>query len=93
MTGVRWHLLGHNIIANYVGRTWTVALGILFIPVYLRFLGIEAYGLVGFYMALSGVLGILDLGIGSTMNRELARLSAKVKDQQAHNEMLSGRLK
>jgi O-antigen/teichoic acid export membrane protein len=40
-------------------------------------MGIEAYGLVGFYMALSSVLGILDLGIGATMNRELARLSAK----------------
>lgn len=68
--------LGRNIVANYVGRTWTVILGILFIPVYLRFMGIEAYGLVGFYMVLSSVLGILDLGIGSTMNRELARLSA-----------------
>ena len=40
-------------------------------------MGIEAYGLVGFYMALSSVIGILDLGIGSTMNRELARLAAK----------------
>jgi O-antigen/teichoic acid export membrane protein len=68
--------LGRNIIANYVGRTWTVILGILFTPVYLKFMGIEAYGLVGFYMTLSSVLGILDLGIGSTMNRELARLSA-----------------
>lgn len=38
-------------------------------------MGIEAYGLVGFYMSLSGVLGILDLGIGATLNRELARLS------------------
>lgn len=71
--------LGHNIIANYIGRTWTAILGILFVPFYLKFMGIEAYGLVGFYMALSSVLGILDLGIGSTMNRELARLSAKVE--------------
>jgi O-antigen/teichoic acid export membrane protein len=70
--------LGYNIIANYIGKTWTAILGILLIPVYLRFIGIEAYGLVGFYMTLSSsVLGILDLGIGGTMNRELARLSAK----------------
>jgi O-antigen/teichoic acid export membrane protein len=68
--------LGRNIVANYVGKTWTVILSILFIPFYLKFLGIEAYGLVGFFMVLSSVLGILDLGIGSTMNRELARLSA-----------------
>jgi O-antigen/teichoic acid export membrane protein len=69
--------LKHNIIANYIGRAWTSILGLLFIPLYLRHLGIEAYGLVGFYTALSSVLGIFDLGIGATMNRELARLSAR----------------
>ena len=67
--------LGRNIVANYVGKTWTALLGILLIPIYIKFLGIEAYGLVGFFMTLSSVLGILDLGIGSTMNRELARRS------------------
>jgi O-antigen/teichoic acid export membrane protein len=50
-------------------------LSIFFIPLYLKFMGIEAYGLVGFYTALGGVFGILDLGIGATMNRELARNS------------------
>jgi len=69
--------LKHNIIANYIGRAWTSILGLLLIPTYLKFLGIEAYGLVGFYMALSSVVGILDLGIGGTINRELARLAAR----------------
>lgn len=68
--------LGHNIIANYVGRSWTALLSILFVPFYLKFMGIESYGLVGFYIVLNSMLGILDLGIGATMNRELARLSA-----------------
>ncbi|HET9571891.1 MAG TPA: oligosaccharide flippase family protein [Bacteroidales bacterium] len=67
--------LGKNIAANYIGRSWTMLLSILFIPLYLKFMGIEAYGLVGFYTALGSVLGILDLGIGATMNRELARHS------------------
>lgn len=65
-----------NMIANYAGRAWTVLLGVVLIPVYLGFIGVEAYGLVGFYTALSSVLGILDLGMGLAMNRELARLSA-----------------
>lgn len=64
-----------NIAANYIGRIWMALLSILLIPVYIRFMGIEAYGLVGFFAALSSVLGILDLGIGATMNRELARRS------------------
>ena len=67
--------LSRNIAANYIGRTWTALLSIVLIPVYIRFMGVEAYGLVGFFAALSSVLGILDLGIGATMNRELARRS------------------
>jgi O-antigen/teichoic acid export membrane protein len=64
-----------NVIANLIGRGSVTLLGIAFIPLYLRFLGIEAYGLVGFYAMLQGVLGLLDLGLGATINRELARLS------------------
>jgi len=63
-------------------------LSILFIPFYLRFMGIEAYGLVGFYLALSNVLGILDLGLGSTMNRELARVSAKEGSATAQRDIV-----
>lgn len=68
--------LSLNVSANLVGRAWPSFLSILFVPLYLRFIGIEAYGLVGFYSTLQGVLGLLDLGIGLTMTRELARLSA-----------------
>ncbi len=36
----------------------------------------EAYGLVGFYLMLQGIVQILDLGLSPTMNREMARYSA-----------------
>jgi len=67
--------LRRNLTANYIGRTWTALLGIALIPVYIKFMGSEAYGLVGFFATLSNVFGILDVGIASTMNRELARRS------------------
>ena len=69
--------LGSNIIWNYIGRSWSSLLGIILIPIYIQFIGIEAYGLVGFYMSLAAVFGILDLGIGETVKRELARLSVQ----------------
>lgn len=78
--------LRRNVAANLVGRAWVMVLGIAFIPVYLRFLGMEAYGLVGFFATLQGVFGLLDLGLGATINRELARLSASAErrdDQRA----------
>ena len=64
-----------NILANLLGQSWSVIVSIAVIPLYIKFLGIEAYGLLGFYMMLQGALQVLDLGLSPTMNRELARYS------------------
>lgn len=66
-----------NIAANMVGSAFTGILSIAFIPLYIRFMGIEAYGLVGFFVTLQALLAILDLGLTSTVSRELAKLSVK----------------
>jgi O-antigen/teichoic acid export membrane protein len=47
------------------------------IPLYIRFLGIEAYGLIGFYLMLQAMLQVLDLGLSPTINREMARYSVQ----------------
>lgn len=65
-----------NIAANIAGRTWGVVSVYLFIPLFLRFLGPEAYGVVGFFTVLQGVLIVADLGLTATMSREMARLGA-----------------
>jgi len=70
-------LVRRNAVANLIGRLWGSALPLLFLPVYLQFLGVEAYGLVGFSATLQGVILLLDAGIGATLLRELARLSAE----------------
>ena len=46
-------------------------------PFYIKLLGIEAYGLVGFYVTLLAALQVLDLGISPTINREMARHSVR----------------
>jgi len=80
--------LKRNVIANLIGRGWTGLLGILFIPLYLRFMGIEAYGLVGFFAVLQSVFGVLDLGLGLTLNRELARLSVQAGKLQEQRDLV-----
>ena len=47
------------------------------VPVYLRYLGMEAYGLIGLLATLQATLSVLDLGLSTTLNRELARLSVQ----------------
>ena len=62
-------------IANYVGKAWTAIMSLAFIPVYIHFLGIENYGLVGFYITIQSLLSFVEMGFGTTINRELSRLS------------------
>lgn len=65
-------MVRNNIIANFVGRVWPSLLGLALVPVYLRYLGVEAYGLVGFFVSLQALIGFLDLGLSTTTNREVA---------------------
>jgi O-antigen/teichoic acid export membrane protein len=70
-------MIRKNIFANFIGRVWGIVSVYLFIPLYLKFLGIEAYGLVGFYSTLLGVLAFADIGLTATLSREMARLSVR----------------
>jgi O-antigen/teichoic acid export membrane protein len=64
-----------NIAANFTGSIWQALMGLIFVPFYIKFIGIESWGLIGFFATLQAVLGLLDMGLNSTINRELARLS------------------
>jgi O-antigen/teichoic acid export membrane protein len=75
-----------NIAASFAGNIWQVLIGIAFIPVYIKLIGIESYGLIGFFAMLQGVFSLLDMGLSATLTRELARLSVlPEKDQEMRN--------
>ena len=65
-----------NLGANLLGKGWAALMGIAFIPLYIKFMGIESYGLLGFFTTLQAVFVLLDLGLTTTLNREIARYSA-----------------
>ena len=65
-----------NIIANYIGQGWSAFMAIAFLPAYINYLGVEAYGVIGLFVAVQAIVLILDLGIGATLNREMARSSS-----------------
>jgi O-antigen/teichoic acid export membrane protein len=69
-----------NTIANLSGTIWSVLLGLVCVPLLIRFLGAEAFGLVGLFLTLQSIFAFLDLGVGATLNREIARLSATGTD-------------
>ncbi|ABB23640.1 oligosaccharide flippase family protein [Pelodictyon luteolum] len=62
-----------NIFTNYVSQFYVAGIGILMVPFYIRYMGAEAYGLIGFYTLLQSWFMLLDMGLTPTMQRETAR--------------------
>ncbi|MGA2018991.1 MAG: oligosaccharide flippase family protein [Candidatus Sulfotelmatobacter sp.] len=64
-----------DLAANLTGSAWAMLVQLACVPLYIRFMGVESYGLIGFYWILQAMLQVLDLGLSPTMNREMARYS------------------
>ena len=61
-------------ISSYIARFYAMFIGIIIYPFYLKYLGAEAYGLVGFFTMFQSWLALLDMGLSPTLTREAARL-------------------
>lgn len=64
---------GRNFLAGIASSGWTALAGLLAVPWYIRYLGIEAYGLIGVYLTLQNIFVLLDLGLSPAVSREVAR--------------------
>lgn len=64
-----------NILSNYAGQGWMAAMGVAFLPLYVRILGAEAFGLIGLLLSFQSISQVFDFGIGGAANRELSRRS------------------
>src|SRR5258706_1292298 len=62
-----------NLAANFAGSGWMAAATIVAVPFYIRFLGVETYGLIGLFGVLVALTSLLDFGTGAALTRELAR--------------------
>jgi O-antigen/teichoic acid export membrane protein len=68
-------LVKKNLAANFAGNIWQALMGLAFIPLYIKFMGVESYGLIGIFATLQAVFVLLDMGLSATLTREMARLS------------------
>ena len=65
--------LKQNIVANYASQIYGTIVGIITVPMYINYMGAEAYGLIGFFAMLQVCFNLLDMGLTPTMSRESAR--------------------
>ena len=80
--------LKKNVTANYLGQAWIAVMGLVFVPVYIKYLGMEAYGLIGVFIMLQAWLSLLDMGMTPTLSREMARYTAGAHTEQSIRDLL-----
>lgn len=81
-------MLKQNLVANYFGQGWVSLMGLAFIPLYIQYLGIEAYGLIGIFAILQTCFSLLDMGMIPTLNREMARFTSGIYSAQYIRDFL-----
>ena len=81
-------VLKRNIVANFGGSAWVAIMSLVFLPLYIHFIGIEAYGVVGIFYTLLALSGMLDMGLGATLTREMARLVVQPDKSQEMRDLV-----
>ena len=69
-----------NILASYASQIYVTLISIIMVPIYVRYMGVEAYGLVGFFVMLQAWFQLLDMGLTPTMARATARYNGGASD-------------
>ncbi len=77
-----------NLVANFLGQGWRAVIGLAFIPLYIKYLGIEAYGLIGIFAILQAWLALLDMGMKPALGREMARFTGGAHSAQSIRDLL-----
>jgi O-antigen/teichoic acid export membrane protein len=72
-----------NVVANFLGQGWRALMNFAFIPLYIKHLGVESYGLIGIFAGLQAWLCLLDMGMTATIGREMARFTGGAHDAQS----------
>lgn len=80
--------LRKNILASYASQFYVALIGIVMVPLYIRYMGAEAYGLVGFYAMLQAWFMLLDMGLTPTIARETARFRGGARDAASYRRLV-----
>jgi O-antigen/teichoic acid export membrane protein len=69
-----------NVAANIVARMSSICLNIAAVPILIKYLGLEAYGVIGFYNVVIALAALLEIGLPLAINRAVAQFSASKED-------------
>ena len=77
-----------NFISNIFGSIFQSIMSLIFIPIYIKKIGVESWGLIGIFTLLLAVFSLLDMGISPTMTRELSKYTSQNKSSNVISDLL-----
>jgi len=80
--------LSRNIVANYISQIYIILISILILPLYVRYMGAEAYGLIGFFSTIQVFFNLLDMGLTPALVRETARFRGGAADANTYRRFV-----
>jgi len=81
-------MLKRNIVANYVGGVWTALMAVAFVPMYIKYLGDEAFGVIGISVTIQTFLAFFDIGLTPMLTREMSRFTGGAHAAEAIRSLM-----
>jgi O-antigen/teichoic acid export membrane protein len=69
-------MLYKNLLSGVFSKLVSLVLSLLFVPIFFKSLGNEAYGMIGVMTMILSGLGLMDLGLSNILSKELAQRKA-----------------
>lgn len=63
-----------NSIFNVLAKGWSIISLYIFVPLWIKYVGVEGYGVITFYSVLMSLMHFADAGLAGTLTREFARI-------------------
>jgi O-antigen/teichoic acid export membrane protein len=78
-------LLARNTLINFVGQVIPLAIGVIAIPIIVRGLGTDRFGLLSLAWVVLGYFTIFDLGLGRATTKYVAEALGKGEEEKVPN--------
>jgi O-antigen/teichoic acid export membrane protein len=77
-----------NLSSTLISKVLAAAISLACVPIYIRFLGVAGYGVIGIWTTLETLASLLDFGLSPTVTRELAASSRDPEQAQDTRDLI-----
>lgn len=82
-TNSRTYIVFKNAFYNFVGYIWPIFFALIITPIIIFRLGIKEYGIYIFIGSIISLLGVLDLGFGTSLTKHIAQYRGQNDDSSS----------